>query len=108
MSGRKSFDALKSRIDADPARRARVDEVKHAMREVMALAELRAKRQVTQRELADALDVTQSNVSRVEHEDDLYLSTLRSYVEALGGELQLRAVFEDGTVDLDVREPEAV
>jgi len=75
---------------------------------VMALAELRAQRQVTQRELADALDVTQSNVSRVEHEDDLYLSTLRSYVEALGGELQLRAVFEDGTVDLDVREPEAV
>jgi predicted XRE-type DNA-binding protein len=108
MSGRKSFDTLKSHIDADPVRRARVDEVKHAMREVMALAELREQRQVTQRELAEALEVTQSNVSRVEHEDDLYLSTLRGYVEALGGQLQLRAVFDDGAVDLDVRESEAV
>jgi hypothetical protein len=44
----------------------------------------------------------------VEHQDDLYLSTLRSYIEALGGELQIRAVFEDETVDLDVRESEAV
>jgi len=108
MSGRKSFDTLKSRIDADPVRRARVDEVKHAMREVLALAELREERQMTQQKVADVMHVTQANISRVEHEDDLYLSTLRGYVEALGGELQLRAVFEDGAIDLDVRQPETV
>lgn len=108
MSGRESFDTLKSPIDADPVRRARVDEVKHAMRDVLALAELREERHLTQKKVADVMNVTQANISRVEHEDDLYLSTLRGYVEALGGELQLRAVFDDGTVDLDVREPEAV
>lgn len=108
MSGRKSFDALKSRIDADPVRRARVDEVKHAMRDVLALAELREERQLTQQKVADTMNVTQANISRVEHEDDLYLSTLRGYVEALGGELQLRVVFEDGAVDLGVKEPKPV
>jgi predicted transcriptional regulator len=108
MSGRKSFSKLRAPIDADPVRRARVEEVKHAMREALALAELRESRQVTQQKLAEALNVTQANVSRVEHQDDLYLSTLRGYVEALGGELQIRAVFDDETVDLDTREVESV
>jgi DNA-binding XRE family transcriptional regulator len=108
MTGRRSFEDLRAPIDAEPVRRARVDEVKHAMREVLALAELRESRQLTQQRLAEALHVTQANISRVEHQDDLYLSTLRSYVEALGGELQIRAVFEDVTVDLDGRESEAV
>ncbi|OFW74701.1 MAG: hypothetical protein A2Y55_08920 [Actinobacteria bacterium RBG_16_68_12] len=106
MTGRKSFDDLRAPIDAEPVRRARVDEVKHARREVLALAELRENRQTTQQRLAEAMHVTQANISRVEHQDDLYLSTLRGYIEALGGELQIRAVFEDGAVDLDVKEPE--
>ena len=103
MSGRRSFKELKAPIDADPARRARVDDAKRAMREALALAELRASRDVTQQGLADALRVSQPNVSRIEHQDDVYLSTLRSYVEALGGSLQVRAVFDDQVVDLDVR-----
>lgn len=104
MTGRKSFDNLRAPIDAEPVRRARVDEVKHAMREALALAELRENRQITQQILAEAMRVTQANISRVEHQDDLYLSTLRAYIEALGGELQIRAVFEDETVSLDVHE----
>jgi hypothetical protein len=52
--------------------------------------------------LAEALDVSQPNVSRIEHQDDVFLSTLRSYVEALGGRLEVRAVFDDLTVDLEV------
>jgi len=106
VTGREPFAALRGPVDADPVRRARVAEVRRAMRDALALAELREGRQVTQQQLAEALDVTQSNVSRVEHQDDLYLSTLRGYVEALGGELQLRAVFDDQIVDLDVREAE--
>jgi hypothetical protein len=47
-------------------------------------------------QLAAALGVSQAQVSRIENQTDLYLSTLRSYVEAMGGELQLRAVFPDG------------
>jgi DNA-binding XRE family transcriptional regulator len=96
--GEKSFDGLRESIEADPVRRGRVDVYKRAMHEVIALTELRESRGVTQKKLAGALAVTQPNVSRIEHQDDLFLSTLRSYVEALGGRLELRAVFPDQTV----------
>jgi ribosome-binding protein aMBF1 (putative translation factor) len=100
----KSFRELQRPIDVDPTRRARVDDYKRAMREAVALGELRASRDVTQQQLAGTLRTTQPNVSRIEHQDDLYLSTLRSYVEALGGHLELQAVFPDQTLVLD---PEA-
>lgn len=51
---------------------------------------------LTQNQLAAALQVSQAQVSRIENQADLYLSTLRSYIAAMGGELQLRAVFPDG------------
>jgi transcriptional regulator with XRE-family HTH domain len=62
------------------------------------LGELRKARELTQVALAKALDTTQSGVSRIEHQTDLYLSTLRSYIEAMGGSLELSAVFPDGKV----------
>jgi transcriptional regulator with XRE-family HTH domain len=64
------------------------------------LAQLRRQRGVSQTELADALTVTQPNISRIEQEDDVYLSTLARYVAALGGRLEVRAVFEDETVTI--------
>jgi transcriptional regulator with XRE-family HTH domain len=71
------------------------------MRDALALAELRASRDLTQVHLARALGVSQPNVSRIEHQEDVYLSTLRSYVQALGGQLEIRAVFDDEVVDLE-------
>jgi len=59
------------------------------------LTELRKIREVTQSELAEALGVRPPSVSRVEHTDDLQLSTLRGYVEALGGRVEVTAVFGD-------------
>jgi hypothetical protein len=50
--------------------------------------------------MAEILGLTQANISRIEHEEDLYLSTLRSYVAALGGELEVNAAFPDGKVAL--------
>lgn len=102
MTGRKPFEGLKRQVRKDPTRARRVDELKDAMDQILMLAEVRAARNVTQEQLAEALEVTQPNVSRVEHQGDLYLSTLRSYIEALGGELELRAVFEDESVLLDL------
>ena len=102
MSGRKPFKELRTPIDGDPVRRSRVDARKRAMRDVLALGELRSSRTVTQRALAEALGTSQPNVSRIEHEDDVYLSTVRSYVEALGGRLELHAVFGDRTVEVDL------
>ncbi len=66
----------------------------------MDLAELRGALALTQEELAERLQISQSNVSRLEHRDDLLVSTLRQVVEAMGGELHVEAVFPDGGVRL--------
>ena len=61
----------------------------------MPLEEIRKARKMTQAKLADALGVNQGEVSKIEHRTDIYLSTLADYVEALGGKLEIRAVFPD-------------
>lgn len=61
----------------------------------VSLRELRKLAGVSQVELAKSLDVDQGQLSRFERSDDRRLSTLRSYVEALGGELELVAVLGD-------------
>jgi transcriptional regulator with XRE-family HTH domain len=61
----------------------------------MPLEEIRKARRMTQAKLADALGVNQGEVSKIEHRTDIYLSTLAGYVEALGGKLEIRAIFPD-------------
>ena len=61
----------------------------------MPLEEIRKARQMTQIKLAEELGVNQGEVSKIEHRTDIYLSTLAGYVEALGGKLEIRAVFPD-------------
>jgi DNA-binding XRE family transcriptional regulator len=100
MSRTRPFAELAAEAKADPVRRDRIATYKRAMLDALALAELRAQRGVTQQDVAGKLGVTQANISRIEHEEDLYLSTLRSYVAALGGELEVNAVFADGKVTL--------
>jgi transcriptional regulator with XRE-family HTH domain len=95
---RKGFDELRKQIDADPSRRANVEEHKTAM-----LGELRRKLDLTQAIVADRLDVTQENVSQIERgEADVRLSTLSRYIQALGGRLEVRAEFPEETVALSV------
>jgi DNA-binding XRE family transcriptional regulator len=79
-----------------PAARRRVDARVKATLEAMPLAELRKAMGMTQVELAAKLEVAQGSVSKVEHAADMYLTTLRKYVEALGGELRLTARFGGG------------
>ena len=50
---------------------------------------------MSQAELAGRLDVTQGAISKLEHSEDVRVSTLRQYLEALGARLELVAVFED-------------
>jgi len=57
---------------------------------------------MTQVQLAETLGISQGNVSRLETRSDVYLSTLRSYVEALGGHLEIAAVFGDERVAVAV------
>jgi len=62
----------------------------------MALDELRTAKKLTQADLAQMLDVPQSSISRIEQRADMYLSTLRNYIHAMGGVLQIQAIFPDG------------
>ena len=79
-----------------PERQKRVAaRAKQLIAEEMSLRELRQANQVTQVRLAKTLGVGQEQVSRVEKRNDLLLSTLRNYVEAMGGKLQLVAKFPD-------------
>jgi len=65
------------------------------MADAVALGDVRTGLGITQVELAKRLGVSQGNVSELERRDDVYLSTLREYVEALGGTLEVAAVFPE-------------
>ena len=67
----------------------------------MPIAEVRQARQMTQVRLAEVLGVNQGAVSKLERRSDMYLSTLRSYIEAMGGQLEIRAVFPDGEIMIE-------
>ena len=105
MSGHKNFRELREQMRATPEytklleRRRTVQELE-LIDAVQALTALREARGVTQVEVAEAWETTQSNVSRFEHAQDTYLSTLMRYAAALGGRLELRVVFPDLVVDL--------
>lgn len=67
----------------------------------MPLQELRQAHHLSQERLAELLDTKQANVSRIERRTDMYISTLRSYVEAMGGELDIVAKFPEGNVHIN-------
>jgi transcriptional regulator with XRE-family HTH domain len=67
----------------------------------MTLRELREFAQKTQEDVAETAAMTQSELSRLERRDDHLLSTLRRYVEALGGRLEVVAVFENRQIKLE-------
>jgi len=102
MSGHKPFRALADQVTSSAEGRERVEAYRRLMDTVVSLYRLREQRGQTQVDVAKALAVTQGNVSRVENASDLYISTLARYVEALGGHLELNAVFPDQVVALDL------
>jgi len=72
-----------------PERRARIDQLVQEMRDEMNLREMRRLRKLTQARLSKKLKIGQEGVSRIEKRTDLYISTLRGYVEGVGGKLKL-------------------
>ena len=95
----RNFRELQAKMD--PERRARVERRVQEALKALPLEGLRDARQLTQAQLAQILHVSQGAVSKVERRTDMYISTLRSYVRAIGGDLQIRAVFPDGEVLID-------
>jgi DNA-binding XRE family transcriptional regulator len=77
-----------------PAQRARIEaRAKELIEEELTLRDLRQAQNLTQERMAELLGVEQENVSRLERRADLLLSTLSSYVAAMGGKLRLVAEF---------------
>jgi transcriptional regulator with XRE-family HTH domain len=77
--------------------------------DMMTFSKLRKARNLTQVEMAKLLGIAQENVSRIEHRSDMLISTMRSYVRAMGGDLRLVALFPDQkSIEVrfhDLREP---
>lgn len=92
----RDFKLLQAKMSPKARRRSEV-KAERMIRE-MALDELRLARRLTQEQLAAELKVRQPAIAKLERRADMYLSTLRSVIEAMGGELDVRAVFPDGSV----------
>ena len=65
------------------------------------IAQLRKDQELTQKELADIMEIRQSAISQIENQEDVMVKTLQRYVKALGGELEITAKFADKTVLLN-------
>jgi DNA-binding XRE family transcriptional regulator len=65
------------------------------------LQELRQARHLSQEQLASILHVKQAAISKMEHRTDMYISTLRGFIKAMGGDLKIIAQFPDGEVQIN-------
>ena len=96
MSGRHPFSELTK--DFTPERLRRIDAIKEELVAEMPLHELRRARALTQQDLAQTLKVNQPAIAKLEQRADVYVSSLRSYIEAMGGKLKIVAEFPEGEV----------
>lgn len=94
----KKFSELRAAM-SEPAQQ-QVGRLAKAMLAEMPLNELRQARGLSQKMLAEVLHVQQPSIAKMEKRTDMYLSTLRSHIEAMGGELEVIARFPDGAVKI--------
>jgi DNA-binding transcriptional regulator YiaG len=92
---RTKFSELRKQVETRPGAAERLAAKRAETLEEIQLYELRHAEAVSQIDLAGRLDVTQGAISKLEHADDVRVSTLRQYLEALGARLELVAVFDD-------------
>jgi predicted XRE-type DNA-binding protein len=96
----KNFKTLQDKMP-DSARKVVARRVRRTL-ELMALHELRRNRKLSQTQIAAGLNLGQSEISKIENRTDMRLSTLQDYVQALGGHLEMQAVFPDVIVPLEL------
>ncbi len=94
----KKFSGLRAGMSTQARRRALAKAAQ--MLAEMPLQELRQARGLSQQALAKVLRVQQPSIAKLEKRTDMYVSTLRSHIEALGGELEIVARFPDGAVKI--------
>ena len=94
----KNFNELRRRMSPTAQQRSQ-REAEQLIAE-MALDELREAQKMTQEHLAKLLGVNQSAISKMERRTDMYISTLQSIITAMGGKLEIHAVFPHGKVEI--------
>jgi transcriptional regulator with XRE-family HTH domain len=85
-----------------PERQARVREITEEMLAGLPLAEVRRARELSQEQIAETLRMPQGNVSKFERRVDMYVSTLRRYIQAMGGDLDIIARFPDAEIRIEL------
>ena len=95
----KDYKTIRDRMPAKDRSEAKRKAEK--MLSEMPLQELRQARRYSQEELASSLGKKQSQISKIERGTDMYLSTMRRYIEAMGGQLEITAHFPDGVVRIE-------
>jgi DNA-binding XRE family transcriptional regulator len=86
--------------DLSPLRRERIELRKEQLRQEMTLAELGRAFSLTQDTLAKNLNVKQAEISKLENQADMQMRALRNFVQAMGGDLEVRAVFLDRSIKI--------
>jgi len=94
----KKFAELRAKMA--PEAQARVEAKTQELLAEMPLHELRQARGLSQKVLAEVLHVQQPSIAKMEKRTDMYISTLRSHIEAMGGQLYVIARFPDGSVKI--------
>jgi DNA-binding XRE family transcriptional regulator len=95
----KPFKSLRKKMPKHAQKTAAL-KTKQMLKE-MPLQELRQALHMSQERLADLLGTKQTNVSQIERRTDMYISTLRSYIEAMGGKLDIIACFPEGKIHIN-------
>lgn len=99
QKGRELRDRILTNAEARSAYERAISEID---RHQLSLAKLRKARHLAQAAVAEAMDMQQSEVSRLERRTDFLISTLRKFVEATGGELVMVARYPEGDVQVVV------
>ena len=92
---RTKFSELRDQLIAEPGATEKLADARRETLDEIRIFELRHGEAISQAELAGRLDVTQGAISKLEHSDDVRVSTLRQYLEGLGARLELVAVFDE-------------
>ena len=98
MTGRHSFAELRARMRPEAQAKAQSEALQ--MEEEMNLAEIRRALKLSQDEIAQTLQIGQGSIAKIEKRADMYVSTLRRFIEAMGGELEIVARFPDHAVKI--------
>ena len=95
----KSLNEIKKKVSPEILKVAE-EKTKQLLMELL-LQKLRHARELSQEQIAGTLPVNQAAISKLERRTDMYISTLRNFIRAMGGDLEIRAIFPEGIVKIN-------